>query len=90
MAGRSTQVTGRASAITSWTRSSRTSIPCCSILEYIRNHSDTIVSYPDDFLLLSTISSEDDVVIVYRVLDLRQNPESIRDYLKLDDQPEQR
>jgi plasmid stabilization system protein ParE len=33
---------------------------------------------------------EDDVVIVYRVLDLRQNPESIRNYLKLDDQPEQR
>lgn len=28
---------------------------------------------------------EDDVVIVYRVLDLRQNPESIRDYLKSDD-----
>ncbi|TVR54483.1 MAG: type II toxin-antitoxin system RelE/ParE family toxin [Spirochaetaceae bacterium] len=32
---------------------------------------------------------EDDVVIVYRVLDLRQNPESIRVYLKPDDQPEQ-
>jgi hypothetical protein len=32
---------------------------------------------------------EDDVAIVYRVLDLRQNPESIRDYLKLDDQSEQ-
>jgi len=32
---------------------------------------------------------EDDVVIVYRVLDLRQNPASIRDYLKPDDPPEQ-
>ena len=31
---------------------------------------------------------QDDVVIVYRVLDLRQNPESIRDYLKSGDQPE--
>jgi plasmid stabilization system protein ParE len=33
---------------------------------------------------------EDTVVIVYRVLDLRQSPESIRDYLKLDDQSEQK
>ena len=32
---------------------------------------------------------EEEVVIVYRVLDLRQNPESIREYLKPDDQPEQ-
>ncbi len=32
---------------------------------------------------------EDDVVIVYRVLDLRQDPESIRDYLKPHDQLEQ-
>ena len=33
---------------------------------------------------------EDNVAIVYRVLDLRQNPESIRGYLKPDVQPEQR
>ena len=46
---------------------------------YTRNHSVTIVSY----------LIEDDVVIIYRVLDLRQNPESIRDYLKPDGQPEQ-
>ena len=32
---------------------------------------------------------EDDVFVVYRVLDLRQSPESIRDYLRPDDQPEQ-
>ncbi|MFP4205524.1 MAG: type II toxin-antitoxin system RelE/ParE family toxin [Spirochaetaceae bacterium] len=32
---------------------------------------------------------EDDVVIVYRVLDLRQNPASIGDYLTLDDRPKQ-
>jgi len=32
---------------------------------------------------------EDDMVIVYRVLDLRQNPASIRDYLKPDDPTEQ-
>ena len=79
MAEISTHVTGRESAPTSWTRSSRTSIPCCSMLGYIRSHSDTIVSY----------LIEDDVVIVYRVLDLRQNPASIRDHLKLGNQPEQ-
>jgi hypothetical protein len=49
------------------------------MLGYIRSHSDTIVSY----------LIEDDVVIVYRVLDLRQNPASIRDHLKLGNQPEQ-
>lgn len=32
---------------------------------------------------------EDTVVIVYRVLDLRQDPESIRDYLKPDDMRQQ-
>ena len=32
---------------------------------------------------------EDNVVIVYRVLDLRQDPESIRGYLTPNDQPEQ-
>ena len=32
---------------------------------------------------------EDEVVIVYRVLDLRQNPASIRENLTADDQPEQ-
>jgi plasmid stabilization system protein ParE len=32
---------------------------------------------------------DDDAVVVYRILDLRQNPESIRDYLKPDGQPEQ-
>ncbi len=32
---------------------------------------------------------EDTVIIVYRVLDLRQDPESIRDYLKPDDKRRQ-
>ena len=32
---------------------------------------------------------EDEVVIVYRILDLRQNPDSIRDDLKLGDQHRQ-
>ena len=32
---------------------------------------------------------EDTVIIVYRVLDLRQDPESIRDYVKPDDKRRQ-